>query len=493
MRNLPGWMFIVGVLGFVASTALCAGVAFAATRQVAIDAGRAGIVSSIGFDQFVDNRPTPTPTQTPLPSEPTNTPEPGVTFTAAPTDAAATATTDPFGGIPEYNDPGRITILLMGIDQRVGFDTETAYRTDTMMLVNINPVSKQVGIVSIPRDLWVDMPVFVPNRINTANQLGDANDYPNGGGPRLALETVEQNFGIKIDKYVRINFNVFETVVDTLAPEGIEICINEEIYDGAYPDEGYGTIEVRFSPGCQKLKAQQLLQYARTRHTDGSDFDRARRQQQVLKAAQAHFLNAGGIANFVTQIPTLWSELSGSIVTNLTLEEVLSLGRLASEIRPENITTAVIDVSKGHVEFGKSPAGEDILYPNFGPIQTLIRETFYPQPPPTLADLRQRSEAENANVMIYNNTNIAGLAGKTQEWFIGKVDISGTGNIPEITNTVTVIRDYGNHPWTARYIATLLELPEDRIEVGRDGLITNGVMIVIGEDIQSILSLEATP
>jgi polyisoprenyl-teichoic acid--peptidoglycan teichoic acid transferase len=490
MRNLPGWLFIVGVLGLVASTALCAVVAFAAAQQIAVDAGKAGISYASHPNTAVASNPLPTPTLTPAPVEPTNTPEPGVT--TAPTENVPTATIDPLVDIPEINDPGRITILLMGIDQRIGFDTDKAYRTDTMMLVNINPVTKQVGIISIPRDLWVSIPGFQPNRINTANQLGDANEYPNGGGPRLAAETVQQNFGIKVDKYVRINFNVFETLVDTLAPEGIEICITEEIYDPSYPDEGYGTIEVRFSPGCQKLKAQQLLQYARTRHTNGSDFDRARRQQQVLKAAQAHFLNAGGIANFITQIPALWSELSGSIVTNLTLEDILALGRLAGDIKPENINTGVIDVAKGHVEFGKSPQGDDILYPNFGAIQVLIRDTFYPQPPPTLADLRQRAEAENASVMIYNNTTIAGLAGKTQEWFIGKITIAGTGNIPEPTNTVTVIRDYGNHPWTARYLAKLLEISEDRIEPGRDGLISDGVMIVVGEDIQSMLSIEST-
>lgn len=492
MRNLPGWLFIVGMLGFVASTALCAGVAFVATQQIAIDAGEAGIVQSSGANVFIANLPTATFTA--APAEPTPTPEPGVTFTPAPTDDQPTATLDPLADIEAYSDPGRITILLMGIDQRIGFDTDRAYRTDTMMLVNINPVTKQVGIISIPRDLWVDIPGFLPNRINTANMQGDANEYPDGGGPRLAAETVQQNFGIRVDKYVRINFNVFETVVDTLAPEGVEICITEEIFDPSYPDEGFGTMEVRFQPGCQRLKAQQLLQYARTRKTQGGDFDRARRQQQVLKAAQAEFLSAGGIGNFLTQIPTLWSELSGSIITNLTLEDLLALGRLAGDIEPDNIITGVIDVSKGHVEFGKNPEGDDILYPNFGRIQMLIRDTFYPQPPPTLADLRQRAEAENANVVIYNNTSLAGLAGRTQEWFIGKVEIDGTGNIPEITNTVTVIRDYGNHPWTARYIADLLELPEERIEPGRDGLIPSGVMIVVGEDIQTLLSLDpATP
>ncbi|HEX2620071.1 MAG TPA: LCP family protein [Phototrophicaceae bacterium] len=492
MRTPPAWLFLVGILGLVISTAFCGIGAYLIAQQVAVDFGKSGVQFSGNFNNFLQSQPTVTLTPIAATLTPTNTPPPGVTFTPAPTSTdAPTATLDPNEGIPELKDPRRITILLMGIDQRVGYTTDTAYRTDTMMLISVNPVTKQVGMLSIPRDLWVDIPGYQPNRINTANEIGDAYNYPGGGGPALAAATVQQNFGIKVDKYIRINFNVFESVVNTLAPDGIEICVNEEIHDPSYPDVGFGFIDVHFMPGCQMMNATQLLQYARTRHTQGGDFDRARRQQQVLKAAQAKFLSVGGITSFVTQIGTLWQELAGSVVTNLTIDDILALGRLASEIKPENITSAVIDV--GQVDFGKSPTGDDILIPHMGEIQQLILSVFSPQPPATLAELRERSEKEGAKVVIYNNTTVSGLAGKTQEWLIGRVTITSVGNIPEPTNSPTIIRIYGgSYSWTAKYIAAVMGLPEDRIEPGRDGLIPDGVMIVVGEDIQTKLSVQPT-
>lgn len=499
-RNIPSWFVLVAVLGVFASTALCATGAYLVGQQFAVDLGDSGVqIVGQDIDSLIASQPTPTPPPTDRVTEVNSTES-----EATATDAASAvtedvtsevrsvenSTPDPLADVPTIEDPGRLNILLLGIDQRVGFDTETAYRSDTMILVSVNPLSKQVGMISIPRDLWVDIPGFQPGRINTANDIGDRFEYPGGGGPALAAATVQQNFGIRVDKYVRINFNVFETVVDTLAPDGIEVCITEEIYDPSYPDEGYGFLEVRFEPGCQLLNAERLLQYARTRKTQGGDFDRAMRQQQVLKAAQAEFLSVGGIANFLTSIPVLYSELSESIVTNLTLNDILALGRLAGDISPDNITSAVIDTRQ--VQFGKSPTGDDILYPDIGAIQRLITDTMYPQPPATLADLRTRAEGEDANFVVYNNTDIAGLASKTQEWLIGKIEVDGVGNIPEPTNTVTRIIDYGDNPWTARYLARLLELPDERIEPGRDGLIPDGVMLVVGEDIQSRLSLSLT-
>lgn len=501
-RSVPSWFILLAVLGVFASTALCATGAYLVAQQFAVDLGDSGVqVALTDFNTFAASQPTPTAQPTTAPTASVDAsqsaaPDEDLTVTEeADADSAGegrsventpTSTPDPVADLPEM-EPGRLNILLLGIDQRIGFDTEKGYRSDTMMLISVNTISKQVGMISIPRDLWVDIPGFQPNRINTANDLGDRAEYPGGGGPALAAATVQQNFGIKVDKYIRVNFNVFETVIDTLAPDGIEICVTEEIFDPSYPDAGYGFQEVRFEPGCQILNAERLLQYARTRKTQGGDFDRAMRQQQVMKAALARFISVGGITNFLTSIPTLYDELSDSIVTNLTLNDILALGRLASEIRPENITSAVIDVRQ--VQFGKSPAGDDILYPNIGSIQRLITDTLYPQPPATLAELRTRSENENANFVVYNNTDIAGLASRTQEWLIGKIEVDSVGNVPEPTNTVTRVIDYGNHPWTARYIARLLELPDERIEPGRDGLIQDGVMLVVGEDIQPRLSL----
>src|SRR5690606_25404646 len=318
--RLPGWVFIVGAVILVGMTALCSVISFTGAQRMVVDLSNRGLqvsspvelartlltnrdalsqsgaTSGSAFDAFIAALPTATPTLAPA----TATLAPGVTQEAATPEP--TATLDPMADIPTWNDPRRFTVLLLGIDQRTGVeDDEKYFRTDTMMVVNIDPVRKQAGVLSIPRDLWVSIPGFREGRINTANALGDANAYP-GGGPALAAETVEANLGIDIDKYVLINFDVFTAVVDLIAPDGVEICIRETIDDPYYPDAGYGFIHVHFDPGCQRLDAERLLQYARTRKTQGGDFDRARRQHEVIRALIDEVLNAGGIANFVGQI-----------------------------------------------------------------------------------------------------------------------------------------------------------------------------------------------
>lgn len=483
MRKLPTWVFLVGLVGLMFATVICAVIGYSAAYEFG-SYFQPDQATAVSVESLIGARPTQTLTLTPTR---TQTPPPGVTFTPIP----PTPTTDPVAqgptAIPTWDDPRTITILLMGIDERRGFDNDRAYRSDTMILLNINPITKKVGMLSLPRDLWVSIPGYQPERINNANYLGDLNNYPGGGGPALAADTIEQNFGIRVDKYVRINFDVFFALVDTLAPDGVEICITEAIDDPSYPDAGYGTIRVTFEPGCQRLNSERLLQYARTRKTQGGDFDRARRQQQVLRAAQQEFLSVGGVTRFAAQIPTLWDQLSDSVVTNLTVNDVLQLGLLATEISPDDINTAVIDTR--HVTFAKSERGEDILIPNYAAIYDLIQETFNPRPSATIAELRESSLGEGAQIYVYNNTNVAGLAGKTQEWLLGRqVTITGTGNIPEPTNTLTTIRVYGSYNYTARYLARLLGIPDERIEPGRDGLIQSGVMVVVGEDLQGLLT-----
>lgn len=483
--RIPGWLFIVGVLFFVGMTALCSVISFTGARQLAIDAGNAGI-QVVSFPDFFRAQPTPTLTPTSIP--PTITPIPGVTVTAAPTEAGPAPTIDPLKDY-QWNDPRQVRILLLGIDQRRGFNEEDDkyFRTDTMMVVNIDPVRKTVGILSIPRDLWVDIPDGgPPGRINTANSRGDSGGYP-GGGPALAVQTVQSNLGLRVDNYLLVNFDVFTTVVNTLAPNGVEICVRETIDDPKYPDAGYGTIHVHFDTGCQALDAERLLQYARTRATQGSDFDRARRQQEVLKAVQSQFVSLGGIGNFIAQAPALWNELTDSFRTNLTLEQIISLGTLVQSIPRENIHTGVID--NLYVQFAKTAQGDDILIPNYNAIRLLVQQVFSPQESIDLAELRTRALAENATIAVFNNTDIAGLAGQTRDWLTSKgLSISQVGNTSAPNNADTIIRDYSGNVWTARYLAALMGLPQERVQPGADGLLAQGVAVIAGPDVQPLLT-----
>lgn len=400
--------------------------------------------------------------------------------------AAVEPTLAVIDNLPRITDPRQRHILLLGIDQRSAAEAQGPFRTDTMILLSVNPAQKTVGVLSLPRDLWVDIPENGPGRINTANFVGDSIAYPGGGGPALAMDTVAQNFGIRVDKYLLVNFNVFTGIVDTLAPQGVLVRVDEYIDDPDYPDDYYGVIHVRFEPGEQRMDAETLLQYARTRATEGGDFDRARRQQVVLDAVRAEVLSAGGIVNFISQAPRLWQELQNNYRTNLELNDIIALGRLMGEIEREDIRYRVVDNYYAHL--GLSPQGDQVLFPDYTAIRQLILDTFYPQTQLTLAEIKARADEENALLHVYNGTNIAGLAGATREWLLSNgVRVDRIDNDVNSWRQQTEIRDYGRHPFTAQYLARLLGLPEDRIRRGGDGLITDGVLIALGADAEAII------
>ncbi|MCS6772929.1 MAG: LCP family protein [Anaerolineae bacterium] len=264
----------------------------------------------------------------------------------------------------------RVNVLLLGIDQRAG-DQEPAYRTDTMIVFTLDPVAMEGGMLSIPRDVWVPIPGFENNRINAANFIGDTRDYP-GGGIALAKKTVEHFLGVPIHYVVRINFTVFETFIDRIG--GITIEVPEDIYDPNYPTEDYRTELFQLSKGVHTLNGETALKYARTRHSAGGDFDRARRQQQVILAVRERLKNPQVLASLIAAAPELLLQLNTSIKTNMTLEEMERLAVLAREIDPERIKSEVID--QRYTEFATTPEGYQVVIPNRARIAEL-RERFF--------------------------------------------------------------------------------------------------------------------
>lgn len=501
--------FLLGVLGFIALiafTGICSVFSYTISRDTAIDMWENGIVvnsaeevvQAVFNPQDFEALPTSAPVQvdivipsiTPIstvaPTQNTDTDTVVIEQTpATPTPAAIIEPTEQFAA-QRWGDPREINILLLGIDERVGFNSEESHFTDTMMVLHIDPVRKTAGVLSFPRDLWVELPGYnESDRLNRANYVGDQNAYPNGAGPGLLMETLNQNFGIRIDYYVMINFTVFETVIDRLAPNGVEICVREYILDETYPDAGFGFMKVEFQPGCQQLDGTRLLQYARTRKTQGGDLDRSRRQQEVIEATRSYVLSSGGVQNFIAQIGPLWSELSGSYRTNLTLNQITSLALLMNEIDDPVYSR----IGPGYITPITLNDGRQVLLPSNSLIQDLIQQTFYPGVTLSLAEYRTRAEAELADIHVYNNTNIAGLASNTREYLLGyQMQVVEVWNMPEITNQPTMIRDYGGARNTALFLATLFGLPTTRIERGTDGLIANGIVVVAGPDMEAIIS-----
>jgi LCP family protein required for cell wall assembly len=318
------------------------------------------------------------PTSTAIP-KPTSSPSdvgepadgtPAVVAGDTPTPAAGEpASSDPYG---TWQDPRRVSVLLLGIDQRAG--EEGTFPTDTIMVLSIDPVGKTAAILSIPRDLWVEYPGLQrQGRINAANIIGDEINYPGGGGPAFAVKVVEKVLGIRIQYYVLINFEVFHKFVDAIGP--VEVCPENTIHDTEYPDGSYGYITVHFDPGCQLLDSEHLLQYARVRHSD-SDIGRSQRQQEVIMSIRSKVLTTGGVAALLPEIPSLWESVQDNIRTNLALEKMVQLARTAEGIPSENIRQD--QIAFGEVEISTSADGDQILVPIDSDIRLKILDLFRP-------------------------------------------------------------------------------------------------------------------
>ena len=200
-----------------------------------------------------------------------------------------------------WDGASRVNVLVMGLDYRDWESGEGAPRTDTMILASIDPLSETVGILSIPRDLWVSIPGFEePARINVAYRFGETYDLP-GGGPELAMNTVEGLLGLKIDYYALIDFYAFEQFIDELG--FIEIDVPRNIW--VDPIDGP---TVKLKRGMHDLPGNLALAYARARNTEGGDFDRAGRQMQVIMAIRDRVLSYDLLATLISRAPAIYEQ-----------------------------------------------------------------------------------------------------------------------------------------------------------------------------------------
>ena len=262
----------------------------------------------------------------------------------------------------------RINILLMGIDRRPG--EPFISRTDSMIVVSINPETEKVSMLSVPRDLYVVLPGRGRDRINTAFVYGSTGNNP-AGGAELAMQTVEYNLGISIDHYVLVDFSAVINGVDLLG--GVDVNVPYTINDPTYPNMNYGYDPLYIPAGLQHFDGSTALKYARTRHQD-TDFGRARRQQQLILAVRDKAV-ALGIGNMLQQAPALYQQLEQGIRTDLSVEQMIRLATTLSGIPAENIHNEVLDQRyvSGHV----TAQGAQVLVLNNTVVAPLIQQMFY--------------------------------------------------------------------------------------------------------------------
>ncbi len=271
--------------------------------------------------------------------------------------------------IRPWDGKERFTVLVMGLDTRPG-EFGMGIRTDTMILISLDPTTNSVGMLSLPRDLYVDVPGYGLQRINTAFQTGELEGA--GGGPRLAMQTVQYNFGIRVNEYVVVDFNTFVRVVDLIG--GINVEVPYDISDPEYPDMNYGFDPFYISAGWHQLDGATALKYARSRHSS-DDIDRGRRQQQVLYAIRDKVTAYNMIPELAVQAPALWAELRDGVQTGLPLDTMLQLAWWVKDIPSTNYRN---DVMGWEYVIPTNWQGMAVLIPDRDKIGPLMVEVFGP-------------------------------------------------------------------------------------------------------------------
>ncbi|MBN1178048.1 MAG: LCP family protein [Anaerolineae bacterium] len=280
--------------------------------------------------------------------------------------AAATAVTGSACIFLEWaaSQPPR-TVLILGIDRRPG--QGNVVRSDTLVLASFQPAAPHAALLSIPRDLYVDVPGYGSNRINTAHFWGE--NETAGGGPALAMQTVTYNFGVPVDHAIRVDFDGFRAVIDAVG--GIDVYVEEAIVDDEYPTEDYGTIRIEIPAGLQHMDGETALQYARSRH-GSSDFDRAARQQQILSALAERLLQPATWP----RLPAVYLAVTSHVDTDMGLGDLLLCTITVLQTGPTGLEQRVID--QDMTQPWTTPSGGAVLLPRWELINPLVQELFFP-------------------------------------------------------------------------------------------------------------------
>ena len=305
--------------------------------------------------------------------------------------ASALPRVDVGASLSPPSEPGEAqNILLVGIDDGMGL-TEgdpvlrgrgKTLNTDTIMILRVEPKTQQAALMSLPRDLWVDIAGGGQGRINTALALG---------GPERLIETIKQDFDIPINHYAMVDFSGFEALVSAI--DGVPIYFN-------FPARDQATGLFQYDTGCQMLTGQQALAYARSRHYEiyrestkrweedpTSDFGRVARQQQFIKAALRKAVSKGARNPFVLKEFLGIAQKNVTLDTSFKISDLVDLGTQFRSFDPDSMVTFT------PVATGTMKGAASVLELNVAASQPIfdvfrgLREVPSPTPPTTLPPL----------------------------------------------------------------------------------------------------------
>lgn len=375
-----------------------------------------------------------------------------------------------------------VNILLLGTDERP--DEYSPPRTDTIILLSFNPNTSALGMISLPRDLWVPIPgLNMTTKINTAFMLGELRTYP-GGGAQLIKDTVGSFIGRPVDHYVRVNFDGFREIIDLIG--GVTVDVPYTIHDQEYPTPDYGVETFHLDAGTRHLDGETALKYARTRHGD-SDYGRARRQQDIIRAVAQQVTSAGMIPQLLSKAPQLLMTMQHSIQTDIPVQLGIDLAQRLQNGAGGDTQQLVLDNRYGEETF--SSEGAWILLPDRVRVRTALNAFFATVDAPPGAQKLALADPAAVRIEILNGTSQPGAAARTaqllqkQGWQVASI-----GDADRSDYVQTVVINYGVADSVAAMVSGDLSLEPEQAQI--NGLAASApidIRIVIGRDVLSLI------
>ncbi len=334
---------------------------------------------------------------------------------------------------------GRVNILLMGVGD-TGHAGENL--SDTIMVISYDVKTKQAAMISVPRDLYVKIDEYGSAKINAAHAYGEYYKY-SGGGPALAEKTVSEVLGIPINYYARVDFTGLKDIVNAVG--GIEVNVEEDLYDPLYPaDDGLRGKALYIEKGQQHMNGDTALRYSRSRETT-SDFDRARRQQQVLVAIKDKVMSVDTFLN-PKKIADIATALGNHLKTDFSVNEIPRGIEVFKGVDTNKIKNRVFDNSVAGLLVDDSGEAGYILIPragiyNYSKLQAAVANIFDDN----------SIQTENASISVLNGTSTSGLASKAATALTKagyNVSDIATADNPAYTQTTVVDYSGGGKPGT---------------------------------------------
>jgi LCP family protein required for cell wall assembly len=412
------------------------------------------------------------PLKTPAIGGDQNTPEP--TSTPEPVLSAETE-------YPTWDGGSRVNILFVGLRGGDPIEGDCPFCTDTLILLTVDPITKTAGMLSIPRDMWVNIPGFGYSRINTAWTLGRGSRLP-GGGPALTMKTVSHFIGVPVDYYLQVDFDTFVDAIDLIG--GVDVYNDETIVlDPMSHGKDFPKVKLTCC-GMRHLNGTVALAFARCRHVEqgckDGDVGRAKRQQKVIFGIRDKVLTPENFPKLLAQAPQLYRTFSSGIHTNLTLTDAMELAVLVREIPEGSIRNGVIDnsmVTLGNVVLGGQNAS--IIRPIPDEVRVLRDEIFSasgPLSPMAEGDPVSLMQEDGARVRVLNGTSTPQLEVRTQQFLSAKgVTVTEIGGTKAQSRTVIVL--YSPKLYTLQYLQELFG-------------ITRSVQILIDPDPSQTVDIE---